>query len=248
MEIDINSFTSFNQDNLPDWNCSTCRRGKVFFDLSNITCFETNKSKRARSENDWDPYQIDEHFTGVLKCSNPKCQENYSITGQISYWNLSDDESPSDLVPHYLPTYIYPILHIFRIPEYTPFEVAEAIVTAFKIFWIDKPTCANSVRKVIELILDDKRIAKTELSPTRKRRSISLHKRLLIFQQKNRQIADQLMAIKWIGNVGSHEFEVDPEDLVAGFELLHYSLEKLYGDHEQRMIQLTKYVNKRKRP
>lgn len=104
------------------------------------------------------------------------------------------------------------------------------------------------MRKVIELILDDKRIAKKELTPTRKRRSISLHRRLLIFQQKNKQIADQLMAIKWIGNVGSNEFAVDPEDLIAGFELLNYSLEKLYGDHDRRMLQLTKYINKRKRP
>ena len=55
-------------------------------------------------------------------------------------------------------------------------------------------------------------------------------------------------AIKWIGNAGSHEGEITNEDLLDGFDLLKYSVEKLYGSHDKEIATMTKKINKRRRP
>ena len=63
-----------------------------------------------------------------------------------------------------------------------------------------------------------------------------------------KEVAEHLLAIKWIGNSGSHVGELSQKDLLDGFELVEYALEKLYSKNEERLNQMTKEINKRKGP
>ena len=250
MRIDRKDFNdNFTTYDIPDWNCSTCHKGKLLFDKKNITEFETAESKLNQKHEAWEPSWLDKFFHGTLTCNNPKCKEIFSIAGEIKIEEDYDGEHGATYTNCYYQEYIYPTLHLFKIAEDTPSEIEESIKSAFKVFWIDKSACANSIRTTVEVILNDKRILKTELlAKKKKRRSLSLHERIELFEKKNKEVANYLMAIKWIGNAGSHDGEITNEDILDGFDLLKYSIEKLYTSHEKEMAQITKQINKKRKP
>lgn len=248
MRIDRDSFDDhFTTYKIPDWSCSTCHKGKLLFDTKKVTVHETNESKKDRDNKDWEPYWIAQHFHGTITCDNPKCKEVFTIAGRVNVEEDYDEENGQTYTDCYYTEYIFPTLHIFKIPEDTPSDVEEAILSAFKVFWIDKSGSANSIRKTVEIILNDKRVLRTELTKRKKRRNLSLHERIELFD-KNTEVANYLMAIKWIGNAGSHEGEITNEDLLDGFDLLKYSIEKLYASHDKEIAQMTKRINKRRKP
>ena len=249
MRIDRDSFNdNFTTYNIPDWSCSTCQKGKLLFDKKHITIHETNKSKKDRDSRDWEPYWIAQHFHGTITCNNPKCREVFTIAGFVNVEEDYDEDHGQSYTDCYYPQYFFPTLHIFKIPEDTSKDIEDAILAAFKVFWIDKSSCANAIRTTVEVILNDKKVLKTELTKKKKRRNLSLHERIELFDKKNKEVANYLMAIKWIGNAGSHEGELTNEDLLDGFDLLKYSIEKLYTSHDKDLAQMTKKINRRRKP
>lgn len=249
MRINRDSFNdNFTTYNIPDWTCSSCKKGKLFFDEKNIKVFETNLSKREREENDWEPYWIKQHFIGTITCNNPKCKEIFTIAGNVNIEEDYDEEHEQIFTSCYYPKYFFPTLNIFKIPEDISLDVLYAINSAFKVFWIDKSACANAIRTVIEVIINDKGVLKTKLTNNKKRRSLSLHERIELFEKKNSEVANYLMAIKWIGNAGSHDEEITNDDILDGLDILKYSLKKLYTTHDKEISQITKQINKRRKP
>lgn len=241
---------SFRFNDCPVWKCSSCLNGTLIFDKKRFTIFETKASKKAREEyEDWDPTWINEHFSGILSCSNPKCQDKYIISGTISTdIEYDSDEKLEVGTQNFYPQYIYPIIHIFEIPDETPDEIVEAIKKAFLLYWVDNSACGNAIRTVVESIMDDKKIRKTATKSTGKRTKISLHKRLENFSLKYKDVGTLLMAIKWIGNTASHSDELYKDDLLDGFEFLKVSLEKLYTSNEKEILKKATEINKRKKP
>ncbi|MBN1462628.1 MAG: DUF4145 domain-containing protein [Paludibacteraceae bacterium] len=231
----------FSSDNLPSWECPTCKSGKLHFDKTNITLFETNKSKEFHKEIDWEPHLIDRHFQGTIHCSNPKCKETYAIAGKIEAYENNEKDF------FYL-NYIYPVIHIFELPDEISYEVEEALVLVFKLFWVNEAACANAIRKTVETILTDKNILKTKKTKSGKRDKLSLHDRIELFKGRNPDIGNHLMAVKWIGNAGSHESEIDYDSLLDGLDILELVLNKLYSSKEKEITQKMKQINQRKKP
>ena len=55
------------------------------------------------------------------------------------------------------------------------------------------------------------------------------------------------MAIKWIGNIGSHSTEnLKKEDCLDAFEMLEHVLYKLYQIEAKKLTSLKNIINKRK--
>ena len=56
-------------------------------------------------------------------------------------------------------------------------------------------------------------------------------------------IGNQLMAIKWIGNDGSHYKKITKEDILDAFKILEYCLNKIYVKEEEEIKKLAKKIN-----
>jgi hypothetical protein len=251
MEI-LKQFFGYNSedDDVFDWKCSSCRQGRVILDERRITIYETNESKSDLKEkpSGWNEHWVDRYFTGTMICNNSSCKEIYVISGQIDVEREDARKRDSELVEFFNPTYIYPTIHIFDIPEDTPYGIDEAIEKAFELHWIDDSACANAIRTCVELILDDKRILKTFKLKTGQKKKKTLHQRIEDFKVKNSEVGDYLMAIKWIGNAGSHSSKLTHDDILDGFELLSHAIEKLYDPSHKELIQKARIINKRKKP
>jgi hypothetical protein len=79
-------------------------------------------------------------------------------------------------------------------------------------------------------------------------RYLSLHKRIEIYEKTNPEVSSFLLAIKWIGNAGSHFSDVKNDDVLDAYELLEFSLDQLFTDKKDNLIKMRDEINQTKKP
>ena len=81
-----------------------------------------------------------------------------------------------------------------------------------------------------------------------KRIPITLHNRINLFSQDFPILKDVLTSIKWIGNYASHNEQITRDDILDGYYLLEFSLNKIYDNEEDEIKKITKKIIKTKKP
>ena len=163
----------------------------------------------------------------------------------VHYYNNYQDEYIEDYNEVFYPLYFNPPLNIFQINEKCPEDIKNEIIDSFKLFWNDLPSCANKIRTSLEMLMNQQKVKKTFIQRGT-RKNLSLHKRIEEFKNTKPEIADFLLAIKWIGNSGSHVGKLEKVDVLDAYELLEHSLNKLFDDKEAELKKKTIEINKRR--
>jgi hypothetical protein len=243
----------FTLNNVPSWICPTCKTGILKGDKKSIKAYESIESKSVHSHEAWEPDWINGAFVGILNCSNSDCGEAVSILGKMNYVEGQEYDYELDRLDfHYqeelTPLQLYPTISIFQIQEEVPDKIKNIIMNSFSLYWLDLSSCANKIRTAAEYIMDDRKVPKTFLSKG-KRKGHSLHKRIELFSKTNQEVAELLMAIKWIGNTGSHQFDnLTKDDILDSFEILEQVTFRLYDTSSNRIKKMSKIINKKRRP
>ncbi|HAT3994257.1 TPA: DUF4145 domain-containing protein [Elizabethkingia anophelis] len=243
----------FTLSNIPDYTCPTCKKSLLNKDENNFNLYESSTSLSLKNHEAWEPDWMYGSFLGLLKCNNISCSEVVIITGNYKSFEYEEYDEISntpclDVGNLLTPTFFNPAIQLFQLNENIPEAISEEIKESFKLYWTDSSSCANKVRKVIELIMDNLKIPKTHLK-SKKRVRYSLHQRIENFKIKNHNQGELLMAIKWIGNSGSHSSDkISHDDLLDSYEILELLTEKLYGKHLQHIEKISKDINKKKKP
>ena len=83
-----------------------------------------------------------------------------------------------------------------------------------------------------------------------KRRFVSLHERISLLPAKFAHLKDLIVAIKWLGNAGSHDdgTDVTLDDVMDSYELTEHILQEVYAPKLTKLHKLAKKVNKKKGP
>ncbi len=244
---------AFQTNNIPDWNCPSCHKGELTTERKNIKTIENAASLSIHKHDEWEPEWIGGIFLGLLKCSNKFCNETVVFTG--NYHCVEDNEydfenERIDIILNEMltPTCFNPPLHIFHINKAVPENISNEIINSFNVYWLDISSCANKIRVVVEMIMNDMKISKFKLIRN-KRKKYTLHQRIELFKGIKPEQADLIMAIKWIGNSGSHtNVELTKDDILDSYEILEHVTTKLYETESKRIDELTKTINKRKKP
>lgn len=234
------------------WPCPSCGAGTLRLKKDTLASGETRDSKQAHEHEAWDPEWIDGRFSCMMEC--PNCDNQVSVAGRYRvqddrYWDeRSGDSGDYDL--YYKPEFFSESPQPIAIADNTPQEVVSELENAFRLYWVDPFAAANRIRASIEALLTAQRIPRTAgRSPGRgKRVFLPLHDRIVRFSKKQPDIGDQLMAVKWLGNAGSHSAAITPDDVLDGFEIMEYALDKLYSDREKRVKAISRAINRRKAP
>jgi len=248
MDLTLWHQSSFTQNSLPTWRCPSCGRGVLNLVTERFRFEETYESRRLHEDEAWEPYWIKYTFIGYLECSY--CHGHIAFCGDGNVDEFTEYDPEHDVAyPEYQntfkPKFFIPPLPVFEIPSRCPDAIKEAIDDSFSLFWCDVTSCANKIRIVLELIMTDQKIPRFTYK-AKKRLYIKLHKRIELYRIKNTEIADYLLAIKWIGNEGSHTKSLDRNDLLDAYQLLETSLNKLYDDKESNLKKISKEINKRR--
>jgi len=240
----------FVKGNFPDIKCPTCDKGHLRPIMESFNCEETFESNQLRENDDWDPMMVDYRFVLLLKCTNTDCLDINSCIGigyndQVTEFDKYYQECSNVIIPNYYPLYFIPSIKIIPVNDLYPEKIKIELTNSFSHFFSDLSSCANKIRVCTEILMDELKIKKTEIQKT-KRRSIPLHSRILNYKKINPEVADYLLAIKWIGNSGSHVDKLTKDDVLDAYILLDHSLNKLYNNEEKKIKKLTKEINKKR--
>jgi hypothetical protein len=218
----------FATEQFPTFPCPHCGSGRVALVDGSVRVSETGYSVAAHSEDPWEPDWIIERFSAHLKCAEKNCGEYVVALGDTTHVEDWDEQGPN-WEKFLRPRYFFPAIPIFRIPPSTPDKVSSSIEEAFALFWSDLPSAMGKIRISLENLLDDRRIPVKGKDRKGKLQIISLHQRIEKYQAKNSHVGESLMAIKMVGNLGSHrEAEIPRETVFGVFGLLEDALQEVY--------------------
>lgn len=209
-----------------------------------LAAYETVESKRARGEEGWDPDWITVVFAAWLKCTDARCGQEVAISGRGGPEGFFDPEEGMSWQDEYRPLMAIPMPDMIELPIRCPTAVADELRACFRAFWSDPSSSANHLRSALERLLDDIGVKKQTRSKG-KTMTLSLHQRIAEFQKGEPVLGGHLLAIKLLGNTGSHGSGVDQADVLDALEIVEHSLAEIVTQRSKRIASLAKRLAKR---
>ena len=250
---------SFKLGKTPNWVCPTCTKGVLKIKKDSFIREESAYSRK----NSYDPhcgylaFEIGYVYICILVCSNEDCNEVVvsTGTGYISPEFDEDGELIDEEVDCFRPRYFQPSLKIIQIPQKCPQKLTNSLNESFKLFFSSPSSTANSVRIVLEELLTALKVKRFTISSPntmskRKRKPIDLHRRIGNLPDKYSPFKEMILAIKYLGNAGSHSHdEITTDDILDAYELLEHVLKEIYEPSiTERLAAIARKVNKKKGP
>ncbi|MEQ1494983.1 MAG: DUF4145 domain-containing protein [Novosphingobium sp.] len=246
MTVDRSLFaTTFTK--LPDWPCPTCGKGHLKAEKDALLDQETGPSKAAHGHDAWDPECIERRFAGLLRCNFGNCGELVAVLGDVSiaeeYGHDYDGEPTLEFNDRFKPRSLSPAPLPIRPPEDTPELVRDALREAAGLIWQSAEGAANQVRQAVEHLMDEQGVTKSTPGAF-----LSLHNRIKEFEVKDAKNAEILLAVKWLGNSGSHAGGLTRNDVFDAFDMLELVLVNIYDMTTATIMAKVKAINSQKGP
>ncbi|MBL9131491.1 MAG: DUF4145 domain-containing protein, partial [Verrucomicrobiaceae bacterium] len=193
------------------------------------------------------------YYSAVLACDNPACGERVHMAGEGGIEQVEEEVHPEHgphgpLVEVFRPAVFVPPLPLFRVPPGTDEKVRAELGACFKVFFLDFHAAANHLRQALELLLDTFRIARYR-NVKGKRHFISPHARIERLPPRHARLKTLLLAVKWIGNMGSHGGRhLNKQDVLDACEMMERCLLLLHDDHDKRLEKRAHEIHRAKGP
>lgn len=228
------------------WQCPCCRKGTVSLAPKSLIYEETVQSLRGHKDPDFDPDWIVYSFTAWGKCSHVSCQQKFAIAGEGGVSpEYTSNEGDWEYEDYFVPKYCFPMPHIIELPQKCPDDIKNELAEAFSLFWSNRPACAGRIRVSLESLMNHLGVPKKKKAKNGRYSELSLHARIDAYATKDPQIGSQLMALKWLGNTGSHEGDVSKTDILDAFEILEHAFVEILDKRTERVAALAKKLAKK---
>ena len=212
-----------------------------------LTTISSGVSKRLEDHEGWDPDWSKGVFHGLLRCSSPKCAEPVVVVGEyrIDVAAQSVESWRGGYVSLLRLRYAHPALVLLDCPVRTPEAVRSAVAAASLLVWADPGAAANRLRLATEELLTAQDVPPSAIVQGNNKR-LHAHQRLERLSARNSVAAEALMAVKWIGNEGSHTDALTVGDVLDGAEMLGSALRALYDTSDEEVRRLVRETNNAK--
>lgn len=241
----------FTMDGRLPWQCPFCSDARLVLARDSLKHGQTAESLRAQTEDAFEPEWTEGRFSCMFAC--PACEGQLAVAGA---YRVQDDRyydpvagEAGDYQLYFRPQFFSDAIPIVTLPHGTPAPVADSLRISFGLYWSDPESAANRVRKAVEQLLTALRIPRTTGRGHAKKRSfLTLHQRIERLRAIEPDLADKLLAVKWLGNAGSHVANLHEDDVLDGYEILSYVLDELYQRRRDHVGRLSREINRRKGP
>jgi hypothetical protein len=227
---------------LPALPCCACRIGFLNIVADSLKEMETGPSEDAHSHDAWEVEWMDFRFTGFYRCTNPKCRHVVAVLGKVGYESdyeyLPNGDWECKADPHYTPFGFADPPHVIRVCEQCPEAVSAHLDRSFGLYWMDRRSCATAIRTAVESLLDERGVPREIERKPGKLARIPLHDRIVRFQEADPEPGNLLLAIRVIGNVGTHQDNITVDDLLTGYEILEHVIDLVYSGRAARIAGL----------
>lgn len=240
--------TTFSKNSVPDYECPKCGAHLKQGDLIEFASAYTKDSRKHNPDHDQD------HEMGVfhasLECTRPSCGETIVVVGRTredEIYAEGEDGYDREYVTYCTPQYFIPPLEIFKIPGATPHSVKESIMASFNLFFVSSGSALNEIRNAIEFLMDELKVPRKGLDANGVEERWDLDKRVGKMPNQDVNVKAHLLAIKNLGNWGSHAVDTDRNDVLDAYDLLSHVLEALYVKRDKAMQELAKRIKEDER-
>ncbi|ACU77761.1 conserved hypothetical protein [Catenulispora acidiphila DSM 44928] len=168
----------------------------------------------------------------MLKCLKPTC-DLVRVMGFMGVWEPGPTAGYQTMLT---PTLFLPALPLLEDTSLCPRNVLERVNAAAKILWLDPSSAANRLRSATEALMDSQRIAFGK----------TLHARIEEFRKTEPAAAELLLAVKWVGNAGSHGDVLGLGDVLDGVEIFDHALRLLYDTSSAEIVRKAAEISARK--
>lgn len=223
-----------------EWPCPACGQLTLQIKKESLHQALTYNSRKLWKEEWSQPDMLSGVFCCMAECHRPQCEEVVVCSGTSG--NEEDcDETGLYYYSVYTPVNFVPPLNPFIIHEKCPVEISEPLVASFSVYLAQPGSAANLIRITVERLLTA--IGVPELNDKGKR--MVLHERL----EKHlpgtySDYAGPLMAIKFLGNAGSHTYdEVKIGDIEDAFEIMEYVVNDIFSGRKESIAVLTERLS-----
>lgn len=233
----------------PKWPCPSCTDGYLSPKGDKI---EYHNDALTTNESAAPDFRIDEYgfvFCATLECNN--CNEIVIASGIGGLEHDYEDKyGGNGYYEHFSPTFFQPALKIIDFPSNPefPIDLRRLLTQSFTLFWCDYNACANKIRSILELLLDA--LAVPRRADNSSKGDLKLHQRIERFPatsgSEDDDIKKMIMALKWMGNTGSHELAgIERPDLIDGFKMLERCLYRAYPTIDNELAPLVARAKER---
>lgn len=243
MDRELFGITSFIKEDFPGYRCPKCSSHLALKDLSQEDDAET---KRARSDPDFDADWVTRGFLADLRCKSERCGERVLCVGTGTVDTIHDHSGERwevDYFDRLTPEFFLPALVVFELPPNTPRDVRASVLASFKLMFLSSGSTLNEVRNALEFLMDHLEVPRVDGA-----KPLSLHGRVKRMPAEYTQYRDQLLAVKWLGNAGTHAQPTRRSDVLDAYEILQHVLDGMFSDRVARVGRLVEEINKRKAP
>lgn len=186
----------------------------------------------GREEDWWGPENVEYSFTAWAYCKS--CGEKVALAGTGGVEQEYDEHGDVDYLNLFQLRYCHPTLQLIQLPKMCPPTIDVALQASFGLYWSDRPSSAGRIRVALERLLDHLGVSST----TPAGGFVKLDKRIDDFSKGDPVNGAQLMALKWLGNLGSHTADVDRQDLLSAFEVMEHVLSELIANKSASILKL----------
>lgn len=242
----------FTEKQVPKWPCPKCRVGHFALSPKTLVQKETPESLKEHGHEAWEPCWIRSVFSCIFECTNADCKKLLACCGEgrVDFFEYEDEEFGWSQYSEELftPRYFNPPLVLMDIPAGCPESVIEHLTKSFALYFADPGAALNCARTAVEALLTNLGVKRFVVS-NGKRRPVNLHQRIQLLPQKHNDLKEMLLAVKWLGNAGSHDGgEPAIGDVRTTYDLLEHALSEIYEKKGKKLKALAKKVNKKKGP
>lgn len=209
----------------------------------------TADTNEAFAHEAFDASWVELRFVALLKCDNAKCKEPVVVggSGRVEE-SPNEDLTRMDYEELFIPTYVFPPPRLIALPPDAPSPVVEELNQAFTASWNDYASAANRIRAAAEHLMDALKIPKTTVNSKGKRELLKLHSRIDKTKAKYPATHQSLLAVKWLGNAGSHSTALTRDAVFDALDIFEAVLHELYSSHPRALKKLVSRVIARKGP
>ena len=236
MTLDLQKTTEF--------DCPYCAKSKLApqrkADRKLVMINSLSPEHRKHHETSQDGDETEVHtFALELECTNPECRMVTIVLGRLdAYPDYSGHVREYDTTT--TPRFFYPPIDVLPVPSYIPNDIRRELQRSYALYFADPAAAANPLRSAVEYFMDAAGVVKK-----RDGHRLSLHKRLVEFKKVNAYIAKLLVAVKWLGNDGSHYgYGLTQEDLLKAYEVFLYAMGKWFDNLELRVEGHASHISK----
>jgi hypothetical protein len=189
----------------------------------------------ARNHSAFEPEWVAGTFSVLGECENPECGQKMHGTGDytVAYAKKSVSDEPwQDPQPEYSEYYqlshLYPAPRLIQPPKSAPGEVQEGLLRAARVLLADAGLAGTALRASVERFLTSEGISAVDSSG----RFRNAHVRIQEWGATDvgrKSVANLFLAIKWLGNAGTHEdSDLTILEVLEGADVLDEAFHRVY--------------------